>query len=152
MTTFREPVEADWVQIGQLGDAAVEHIPGAPRQGAWVANRRTFSGTRRHLVLDDEGQIVGYGAIELNATSIEARLFLVLAWLRPESVVIARALYEQLRTEAANMKVDNVWMREFATDTPFIDFLIAHGFQVRREYEVDGMGIVELVRKSFATA
>lgn len=152
MTTFREPVEADWVQIGRLADAAVQHIPGAPCQGAWVANRRAFSGARRHLVLEDEGQIVGYGAIELNATSVVARLFLVLAWRRPESVTNANSLYEQLRLEAANMKVDDVWMREYAVDAPFVDFLIAHGFQIRREYEHDGMGVIELVRQRFATA
>jgi len=151
MTTFREPVEADWVEIGRLADAAVQHIPGAPRQGTWVANRKTFSGLRRHLVLEGEGQIVGYGAIELNATSVEARLFLVLAWRQPESVAIASALYERLRAEAATMKIGDVWMREFAADAPFIDFLIAHGFQVRRKYELDGMGIVELARKRFAT-
>ena len=140
------------MEIGRLADAAVQHIPGAPGQGAWVANRRAFSGARRHLVLEGESQIVGYGAIELNASAVGARLFLVLAWRQPESGTIASALYEQLRVEAAKMKVDDVWLREYAADTSFIGFLIAHGFQTRREYELDGMGVVELVRQRFATA
>ena len=76
----------------------------------------------------------------------------MLVWCQPESGAIASALYERLRVEALKMEVDDVWMREYAADSPFIDFLMERGFQIHREYELDGLGVVELARRGFATA
>src|SRR5439155_16244041 len=47
---IREPIGDDWAGIGRLADAAVAHIPGAPRQAEWVTNRQIFRGRRRHHV------------------------------------------------------------------------------------------------------
>src|SRR5690242_20237261 len=45
---LREVMPSDWTEIGALADAAVRHIAGAPRQGEWLENRRSFRGPRRH--------------------------------------------------------------------------------------------------------
>ncbi len=140
MFVLREPAESDWIVIGALANAAVEHIPGAPQQGDWLDNRRSFAGVRRHVVVEHERHIVGYGAVECSEDK-GARLFLVLRWLDPNSTMIAELLFQRLQGDARQMPISQLWAQEYAEDHLFCRFLSTHGFKVAREFENAGMAI-----------
>ena len=143
MITLREPAESDWTAIGSLANAAVRHIPGAPAQGEWLANRRAFRGERRHVVVERATRIVGYGAIE-RSDGVRARLFLVLQWLDTCSGTIAETLFQRLQDDARELGIGYIWVREYADDRPFIGFLLAQGFELDQEFEHAGMTVLDL--------
>jgi hypothetical protein len=66
VVSLRDPDEADWKVIAELADAAVAGVRDAPAQDEWVTARRAFAGERCHHVLEFDGQVVGYCAIELS--------------------------------------------------------------------------------------
>lgn len=147
MVTIRDPEAADWTAIASLADASVSHVDGAPSQNGWVENRLNFDGIRRHYVAEAEGRIVGYGSIERgNHTETNAgfRLFLILRWPNPESTRIADELLAKLRRDVAHLEIAHLWVREYANDRLFIDFLSSRGFEVTKEYQYGGHMLVNL--------
>lgn len=146
MLTIRDPEAADWMAIASLADEAVLHVDGAPVQNIWVKNRLNFDGVRQHYVAEEEGRVVGYGSVERAATETNDgfRLFLVLRWLTPDSARIAAGLLERLRQDVGVLEIGHVWLREYAKDRPFIDFLTSHGFEVTKEYEHGGDAMINL--------
>jgi hypothetical protein len=142
---LRDPRESDWEQIAQLADVAVSHLEGAPTQEEWVRNRRSFGGPRRHHVALVEGEVAGYAGIEASGAVLEgdaARLFLVTAWTG--SLAAALALYDWALGEAVRVGVTSVWMREYASDRPLLDFFAARGFEMGKPYEVGGFQVVNV--------
>jgi hypothetical protein len=142
---LREVMPSDWTEIGALADAAVRHIAGAPRQGEWLENRRSFRGPRRHYVAVEQSRIVGYAGIEQQRGSTDTyRMFLVLAWLQEDSVAIADAMLARLLQDAAQSGASRVWLREYAGDTPFVGYLLSRGFEIEQEFVVDRMTVAVL--------
>src|SRR5258708_7599463 len=137
MTVLCEPLEGDWTAIGQLANEAVRHIPGAPQQAEWLRNRIGFRGARRHWVATSGTRIVGYGGLERGegVPRNECRLFLVVAWSQPGASEIADQLLSRLRYDAALLlREDRLWVREYASDEPLIQFLLARGFKIVDDY------------------
>jgi len=144
--TLRGPTPRDWDEIARLSDAAVSHIAEAPRQQEWLQCRRAFGGVRRHYVAVEDGILVGYGGIECSDPDRPdaARLFLVLPWLQANSITVADTLLAQLRADSVALQVRRVWLREYCSDTPYLEFLSARGFEVVNVYEHCGTRLVNL--------
>jgi len=147
LVELRDPQECDWQQIARLADVAVSHLEGAPTQEEWARNRRSFGGSRRHQVALVDGEVAGYAGIEASGAALEgdaARLFLVTAWTGPLDAALA--LYEWAMDEAARVGVTSVWMREYASDRPLLDFFSARSFEMSEPYEVGGVQVVNFGR------
>ena len=146
MIKIRYPEETDWITIARLADESVTHVSGAPSQGDWVQLRRQFEGVRRHCIAENEGRVVGYGCIEKgnNNHTDEFRLFLVLRWLDKDSTRIAVELLKRLRQDEKQLGIEYLWVREYAEDRPFIEFLLSCDFEVTKEYEFGGHMLVNL--------
>ena len=146
MITLREPTASqDWTAIGLVANQAVDHIPGAPEQAEWLQNRIAFTGWRRHCVAEREGRVVGYGAIERqNAGAAEHRLFLVVPWSSAEARETAEELLAHLRSDPEVAAIEQVWLREYFDDAPFVDFLLARGFVISDDFVRDGVRIAVL--------
>jgi hypothetical protein len=151
MISLREPTPLDWPAIGEVANQAVDHIPGAPRQAEWLQNRIAFPGWRRHCVAERESHVVGYGAIERQTLlehqkrhAADHRLFLVVPWSRPEGIELAQKLLAHLRGDPKLADIEQVWLREYFDDAPFVDFLLAHGFAISGDYVRDGVRIATL--------
>jgi len=142
----REPLNSDWKTIAALADLSVTHISGAPKQAGWVQKRLEFEGTRLHHVIESAGRVVGYGSIE-NPAGDNAegyRLFLVLEWTDKSAIAIAEELLARLREDVERLKITAVWVREYAEDRPFIDFLLSRGFDITKEYDYEGQALINL--------
>jgi hypothetical protein len=124
---IREPRPDDWAGIGRLADAAVAHIPGAPRQAEWVANRQTFSGLRRHHVAVRSGSVLGYAALEESSTTapFSFRAFIVMDWGKPNE--FSRPLWSMIEADLVELRATEVWMREYAGDSPIAAFVGEQG-------------------------
>lgn len=146
MLTLDHPTAEDWLAIGVLANEAVRHIPGAPLRTEWLANRRSYTGPRHHLIARENGEPVGYGAIEHRDGRY--RLFLALSWIKPGSAAIADALTAALRLERAAGGA--VWMLEYADDVPYLDYLQSRGFSITATFEHEGMRIARLLCADFA--
>jgi hypothetical protein len=145
MVMLRHPTQADWSAIAALADQSVAHIPEAPRQSEWVGNRQAFRGMRCHYVVHDE-TLLAYGSFEQAADEGDgaARLFLVVDWRTEHAIPAAQLLLEQLRKDAATLALGKLWVREYALDRPFLDFLMGNDFHVTQTYERGGQRIVNL--------
>ncbi len=146
MLTLDHPTPEDWLAIGALANEAVRHIPGAPVQTEWLENRRAYTGPRHHWIAREDGEPVGYGAIEHRTD--RHRLFLVLSWINPGATAIADALIAGLQREFVG--VGKMWMLEYADDTPFLNYLRTHGFTVGDGFDHEGMAVARLEYAQFA--
>ena len=146
MFTLREPTTSDWIDIGRIADVSVSHVRNAPRQSDWVQKRLAFKGSRRHYVIEQGGIVVGYGSLEKRAEDPAKayRMFLVLSWNDSDSDVVADRLLSRLREDTGQLDTDHVWLREYAQDRPFVDFLLARGFEITKEYEYEGQKLLNL--------
>src|SRR5258707_9888445 len=154
MTVLCEPLEGDWTAIGQLANEAVRHIPGAPQQAEWLRNRIGFRGARRHWVATSGTRIVGYGGLERGegVPRNECRLFLVVPWSQPGASEIADQLLSRLHYDAALLREDRLWVREYASDARLIQFLLARGFKIVDDYVQDDMRVLNLACNESARA
>ncbi len=144
----RPLVDGDWPAIAALANVAVDHVAEAPSQQEWSENRRRFTGCRRHHVAVRDGTVVGYGAIERAPRDLphSFRLFLALDWTNP--VGVAGTLVEHLERDLLELEATTVWLREYASDRPFLDFLTQRGFTVSDPYELGGQHMVNLHRRT----
>lgn len=122
------PVKAeDYQAILQVADAAVPFDPQGNR--SWLRARQAFDETahsRRHYVLEHDGQIVGYGGLEEQGGGPHRyRLYVVTDPQRLENA--GRALFERLRQAAIPLGARTLWVREYARDEALLEF-----FQQRR--------------------
>ena len=146
--TLRSADVADWPEIGRLADRAVAHLADVPAQTEWLEARRAFTGTRRQHLAVCTDRVVGYGAVERQ--QVEAgghfRAFVVIDWRADSAIAIADVLLAQVEADLGALAATEVRLREYATDRPFIEFLLAHGFQCGSPYETHGVWVVTLRR------
>jgi hypothetical protein len=121
------PDDADWPAILELANAALPWDTSGNQE--WLANRRGFSGQRRHYLAREtpSGPPLAYGAIEEGPEPGLYRVFIVMAPARLHSP-IATHLYEQLAADLAALHARGAWVREYARDTPILDFFGELGF------------------------
>lgn len=146
MLRLREPAESDWIDIGKVADISVSHVRSAPRQTDWLQKRLAFQGCRRHYVIEHDGIVVGYGSLEKRRAdpTEECRMFLALSWNDSSNIDVADGLLSRLREDMRRLDIAHVWLREYAEDHPFIDFLLARGFEITKEYEYEGQKLINL--------
>jgi hypothetical protein len=102
-------------------------------------------GQHRHFIARENGETVGYGAIEKNNNC--HRLFLVVSWARPGATAIADALIDALCHDSPGL--GQVRMLEYADDKPFLDFLQTRGFTILGGLEDEGMAVARLAHANF---
>lgn len=144
--SLRLPKDIDWPRISELANVAVAHVSEAPVQHEWLRHRLEFDGSRTHCVAEEDGEVVGYAAVERRSQEPEAtfRIFIVTSW--SESLEVAEVLYEWAAAELANLTARRAWLREYASDQPLISFLRSRGFEVAEEYAHEGQQLVTLVK------
>ncbi len=148
MIGFRKVVEADWSVIGWLASDEVQDGNHAGWDGEWVAQRRSFVGTRLDSVAGQNGEIVGYCAVERGEaeTGRSYRAFLVADW-RPQNRTIHEALLGKVEEFVNQEGADRVWMRELTGDRRLLDFVTEHGFELGKPYTIGGREIVNASRE-----
>jgi hypothetical protein len=144
---IREPRESEWGAIARLADVAVDHLTEAPTQEEWVRARRGFAGWRRHRVVVRDREVAGYGGIEhpgADPAGESVRLFVVTA--STGSLEVAEQLYEWALGALEEASAGSVWMREYASDRPLLDFFAERGFTIGEPYDVSGTLLVNCSR------
>ena len=104
-------------------------------QHEWVNARKSFGGERRHHLLESDGDIIGYCAIELSDRDAgrSFRAFVVTDWREgPDNAAI---LYQQVLDDLRTVGATHAWMREYASDAPLISFFRERGFGVGEPFE-----------------
>jgi len=147
MLTLEQPTSDDWPAIGALADDAVRHVPGAPVQTEWLANRRAFAGARRHCIAREDGRIVGYAAIEAHQRG--PRLFLVVRWTLPGAFDVADLLQSGLREAMRGETSGPLWLLEYSGDRPMRDYLLARGFASAATFDLDGTPVTRFEHPDF---
>lgn len=123
------PVKAeDYEAILHVANAAVPFDPHGNR--TWLRSRQSFdesARTRRHYVLEEDEQIIGYGGLEEQGGGPHRyRLYVVAPPERLDDV--GRTLYERLRQAAIPFGARTLWVREYARDEALLDFFRQRGF------------------------
>ena len=103
-----------------------------PLDAACPGNREPLCAemVRRHYSVsdDEDGALVGYGAIEQQHDPADYRQFITLA--SPELwASVGHMLDERLMADLRCLGARRVWMREPADDRRLLDFARARGFQ-----------------------
>lgn len=136
MPLLRTPLESDWPAIHAIANRSVAAVADAGDQAEWLRNRRSFSdrGWQFHCVVDEQGMIAGYGAMERDerAPRGQYRLFVVTEPDRLDEVgdTILRRL-EQLLDER---DAAGSWFVEYAADARLIRFLEQRGYTESRRF------------------
>lgn len=139
----------DWPAILRLANAAVEHVPGAGSQEAWLNNRRHFdltTGVQHQCIVElQDSSLVGYGAVESDGTG-EFRLFLV---TEPHHLTsVGERLYSYGLDVLRELRARTVWFTEYAADAPLLAFALDRGFQEARRFALaDGVEAITLKRE-----
>ncbi|MDX1687471.1 MAG: GNAT family N-acetyltransferase [Candidatus Promineifilaceae bacterium] len=120
--------DEDYQAILEVADAAVPFDPRGNR--SWLRSRQAFDDTahsRRHYVLEEDGQIIGYGGLEQQGGGPHRyRLYVVTAPERLEDA--GSTLFERLRQAAIPVGARTLWVREYARDEGLLDFFRQRGF------------------------
>jgi hypothetical protein len=145
--SLRSVVTADWPRILQLANLSVAHFPEAPEQSEWLGHRMAFAGYQRHVAAERGDEVVGYAAIERRSEDPEAayRVFVVASW--SDKTDVAEVLFNWAAAELARSGAQHAWLREYASDQPFISFLRGKGFAAGEEYEHGGHRLVTLTKE-----
>lgn len=137
-TNLRHPIDSDWEAILGLAQAALPWDTVGNQ--AWAKNRRTFIGQRRHYVVEDSatGELLAYGALEQGPEPHLYRIFMVMDpdFLQHQAT---DQLYDQLMNDIVPLKARGLWAREYASDTPVIDFFSARGFVEERRFTLPNL-------------
>lgn len=145
---LRQPEENDWPALLALANESLAGMQGAPDQREWLENRRSFptNGTREHLLMEKNGQVVGYAAVEHRADSSEGgyRLFLVTA--ETDRAELGEVLLDWLEARLADLGARSAWFIEFADDAPFIRYLQTKDYRESRRFQWEGWELVVLSR------
>jgi L-amino acid N-acyltransferase YncA len=125
---LRPCTEADFDAILAIADAAVPFDPEGNRN--WLEQRRAFDGAtrvRRHYVVEEDGRLVGYGAIEQqSADSTSFRIYVVPTLFGSG---VEGLLYDRLLADLCHLHARHVWVREYAHDQNVRAFFAARGFR-----------------------
>jgi hypothetical protein len=144
----RDIVESDWPAILALANASVAHVPGAGTQEEWFENRRAFdlsAGTQEHYLLEDSGEIVGYGSVEQNADG-EFRMFLVALPERLDTV--GERLYDENLALAKARGAPRIWFTEYADDAALVRFAMAREFdELGRIHLGEGVEAITMMKR-----
>ena len=148
MLQIREPRDVDWQSIAHLASNEVQegdHSGGI--DGDWIANRRSVDCERKDAVLESEGLIVGYCAIERQAAdpAMSYRAFLIADWSHVDPVV-PEALLSHVEALLLEVGAQTAWMREVADDRQLSRFLIARGFTASAPYAFAGKQLVNFAK------
>jgi L-amino acid N-acyltransferase YncA len=134
---LRPAAPADWPAIFEV---AMQAVPFAEEENReWWDNRQAFDDsarTRIHVVAEDEeGEVVGYGAVEQGPEDNMYRMFVVGA---PPIIQagLGDQLYDHMLAALSTLDVWLIWVRELTMD-PIVDFFRGKGFQERERFLMD---------------
>lgn len=144
----RDILASDWPVILELANASVAHVSGAGTQEEWYENRRGFDtsvATQDHYVLEEGGEIVGYGGVESSPNG-EFRMFIVARRERLETV--GERLYRENLALASARGAVRIWFTEYADDTGLVEFAKAREFMELGRIRLEGEGeAITLMRR-----
>lgn len=138
---FRPVAQSDWPAIGRVADQALPHAAEGNRQ--WLEARRSLDELRRRrrqYVVQEDGEIVGYGAIEEDDEG-RWRLFVVMSAERLNGAP-GNHTFARLLLEARAAGADALWMREEASDTAMATFARRHEFVETQRYRAGALPVV----------
>jgi len=138
--------EEDWGRINWLASDSVQEADHSQLDAEWTRKRREFAHEGLQSVVEKEGRVVGYCALERDESKDGFRVFLVADW-GLGAVDLHDSLFDELERLISNAKTRKVWMRELAGDAKLIDFVVSKGFSVDKRYEFDGLQLVNLVKE-----
>ncbi|MEM7366270.1 MAG: hypothetical protein AAF525_19815 [Pseudomonadota bacterium] len=141
----RSVVDGDWVQINQLASNDVQEADHSRIDDQWTQNRRTFTGERRHIVLETASQIVAYCSLERELQTRRWRAFVVLDWSGDR--IYWEAAYRALDGLMMDVAPAEVWMRELTGDLALLEFMASKGFLLESPFVHDGLEMVYLRRR-----
>ncbi|MEX0749692.1 MAG: hypothetical protein WD359_02700 [Dehalococcoidia bacterium] len=144
---FRPVAPSDWIQIGRVAHEALPNAADDNRE--WLDARRSLdelSRRRRQYVVQEDGAVVGYGAIEEDVDDGRWRLFVVMSPERlngaPGNQTFARML-----SEARAVGAETLWMREEASDLAIATFARRHELVETQRYTAGPLPVVVYERE-----
>jgi len=138
---FRPVAQTDWPDIGRVAHEALPNA--ADNNQAWLEARRSLDELRRRrrqYVVQDDGEVVGYGAIEEEDDG-RWRLFVVMSPERLNGAPGNRT-FARLLMEAKAVGVTTLWMREEASDKAMATFVRRHEFVETQRYVTGALPVV----------
>src|SRR5947209_6551796 len=102
----------------------------------WLDQRKAFDDSRRlrhHYIADDDGIVVGYGALEQQGEDPHVlRIYVVCS---PDNMQgpVGESIYVQLLRDANVLNASLLWAREYVQDLPIREFFIKQGFGITEQ-------------------
>jgi N-acetylglutamate synthase-like GNAT family acetyltransferase len=139
---FRPVAQTDWADIGRLADEALPHSSEGNRE--WLEARRSLDELRRRrrqYIVQEDGEVVGYGAIEEDEDPGRWRLFVVMS---PERLngPHGNRTFARMLSEAKAVGAEALWMREEASDKAIATFARRHEFVETQRYNAGALRVV----------
>ena len=145
MIISRPVQKEDWDRINWLASDSVQEADHSQFDAEWTRKRREFAHEELQSVVEKDGKVVGYCALEIDESKDGFRVFLVADWSLG-AIDLHTSLFDELERLISNAKTRKVWMRELAGDATLIDFVVSKGFSVEKRYEFDGLQLVNLIK------
>jgi hypothetical protein len=138
---FRPVASSDWPEIGRVAHEALPHAHDGNQE--WLDARRSLDELRRRrrqYVVQEDGEIVGYGAIEEDDEG-RWRLFVVMSPERLNGAPGNRT-FARLLLEARAAGAETLWMREEASDLAMATFARRHELLETQRYIAGQLPVV----------
>ena len=139
MFQIRDVRDTDWPSIAWLASNEVQQADHSGVDHLWVEKRRSFDGFREQAVLESDGSIVGYCAIERAADDADDtyRVFLVADWDKALRE-IHESLFAQVESMLLGAGARQAWMRELSGDLELLGFVKQKGYRASPPYTLQG--------------
>lgn len=135
--------EDDWRKIDYLASNEVQEGEHTAFENEWTVRRRDVSVDRFHFVLEENGEVVSYAALEKDSADKGYRMFLVMDW-SGEDRLFADQSIEEIERIAREQGINYVWMRELEDDKTLVTYVQSCGFVIDKRYNLDGYRFVNL--------
>ena len=147
---FRTPQDSDWPEILRIANRSVAVVPGAVDQSGWLATRRHVhqDEDQYHVVLEDKGRILGYGAVEHadEAASDSYRIFVV---TDPEHLEeYGSLIFEHAELRLQDFKASSSYFMEYADDERLNSFIRRRGYSNVMMFDLDSGRQAVILSKS----
>jgi len=148
--SLRDPRDSDWPGLLALANRSVAHVPGAGTQEEWVENRRRLrrqDDDVRGFVLEEAGEIRGYVGIEPTPARRPGSWRVFLVCVCEDWSTVGAKLHDAATELLTNASASEAWLREYAEDVPYADFLATRGFRETQRFALpDGTEAIELTK------
>lgn len=137
--------ERDWSRVAWLASNEVQEADHTNLEAEWVRHRREFAGERVDSVLERDGDVIAYCALENVAEFPGWRVFIVLDW-STNDVEVQEAAHRQIEILAEQVGTQRLWLRELAGDLALLKFFAAKGYVEEKRYRYAGKEMVNIAK------